>query len=285
MGIIPGPLVEGPQAVGNHYGLLTVASGPIDLPEHGRGGGVRYVERTCGEAHPYPIDCSAGVVYPFEKQGDPDNATFDAFPFIVTASIECGSIGYTSQEFIHQVKARLQLGEQGAAELALWTGMTAAVGGTSLGINALADTTTDIAVGDSGSPEAVLAALEAHAYRTEGYGGTAYIHAPVEAASWFGSAYLVVEKNGIKYTPFGSIWVFGGGYPGTGADGTEPPTGGFYMYVTGQVAVWRSADVFTYPIPQTLDRTNNQYFLLAEREYAIGFDCGAGRILFDPLGS
>ena len=285
MGIIPGPLVEGPQAVGSRYGLLTVASGPIDLPEHGRGGGVRYKERTCGEAHPYPIDCSGGGVVPTAKDGDPDNAVFEALPFVVYASIECGSIGYTSQEFIDKVRARLTLGEQGAAELALWTGFTAASGGIDLGIVSLSETTDDIPVANNADPAAVLAAIEAWIYRTQGYGGVAYIHAPVEAASWFGEAYLVIEKNGIKYTPFGSIWVFGGGYPGTGAGGAAPPAGGFYMYVTGQTTVWRSADIFTYPVPQTLDRTNNQYFLLAEREYAIGFDCGAGRILFDPLGS
>lgn len=284
MAIIPGPLVEGPPAVGSRYGLLTVASGPIDLPAHGRGGGVRYVPVTCGESHPYPIDCSAGVVNPVEKEGDPDNAEFDALPFVVYSSILCGSVGYTSREFIDKVEARLRLGEQGAAEMALWTGATAPTGGIDLGITALADTGDNISVADNSSAPAVLAAMEAWIYRTQGYGGIAYIHAPVEAASWFGSEYLVIEKNGIKYTPYGSIWVFGGGYPGTGAAGAAPPAGGMYMYVTGQVNVWRSSDVFTYPIPQTLDRTSNQYFLLSEREYAIGFDCGAGRILYDPLG-
>lgn len=284
MGIIPGPLVEGPQAVGSRYGLLTVASGPIDLPEHGRGGGVRYVPVTCGESHPWPIDCTGGFPGDTEKEGDPDNPLFEAFPFVVYSSIVCGSMGYTSQEFMNKVDARLRLGEQGAAEFALWTGSTEIVGGVDLGIVSLDETTDNISVADNTSPEAVLAAMEDWIYNDQGYGGIAYIHAPVSMAAWFAAAHLVVEKNGIKYTPYGSIWVFGGGYPGTGLDGAAPPAGGAYMYVTGQVTVWRSAETFTYPVPQTLDRTTNQYFLLAEREYAIGFDCGAGRILFDPLG-
>lgn len=282
MGMFPGPLINGPEPVGTRYGLLSAASGPINLPEKARGGGVRYVSVTCGEAHTYPIDCSGGLVLRPAKQPDPNNPTVDTGSFVAYASIECGSVGYTETEFRSMVERRLLTGEQGAAEYALWTGLAA--DGSPLGIENLDDSGVAVSVANPASISAVLGALEAYAYRTQGYGYTAYVHAPVEIAAAAGEAYLIVERNGLKYTPYGSVWVFGGGYPGTGPNGEAPPAGGAFLYVTGQTAVWRSPDIWTYPVDQTMDRETNQHFLLSEREYAIGFDCFAGRALFNPLG-
>jgi hypothetical protein len=283
VGIIPGPLIAGPEPVGRRYGLLSAASGPIDLPDHGRGGGIRYVPVTCGEATPYPIDCAAGLVVHDEKEAQPDNAPFSALPFMVYASIECGAMGYSETEFRQKVERRLANGEQGAAEMALWTGAVS-LGGGALGIENLQDSASTVAVADDGDFAAVIGALEFFIYHVAGYGNTAYIHASVDMAAWAGDHHLVVQDGPLKKTPYGSIWVFGGGYPGTGAAGALPPAGGSYLYVTGQTTVWRSADLFTYPVNQTLDRSTNQRFLLSEREYAIGFDCATGRALFNPNG-
>src|SRR5690606_28156501 len=127
----------------------------IDLPEHGRGGGVRYVEQTCAEAHPYPIECGAGLVEDPTKVGDPDNPTFDADPFVVYASIECGSVGYTSQEFMDKVARRLTMGAQEAVERALWTGEgDTGSGVVSLDITNLVDSATLITpASDAALPE------------------------------------------------------------------------------------------------------------------------------------
>jgi len=224
-----------------------------------------------------------GQVGDTAKQGDAGDAPVEALPFAVYASYLCGSAGYTPREFTDKVLRRLANGEQGALEYALWTG-TSDVGGTDLGIANFQDGASTISVADPTDIAAVLAAMEFWAYHTQGYGNVAYIHAPVSMAAWAASLYLVVEKGGIKYTPYGSVWVFGGGYPGTGAAGEEPPAGGAYMHITGQTTVWRSAEPFVYPVPQTLDKGDNQYFLLAEREYAASFDCMNGRALFNPLG-
>jgi hypothetical protein len=282
-GIIPGPLITGPEPVSRRYGLLSAAAGPIDLPDHGRGGGVRYVPVTCGEATPYPIGCDAGLVVHGVKEAQPDNAEFDALPFMVYASIECGAIGYSETEFRGKVERRLANGEQGAAEMALWTGAVS-VGGTALGIENLQDSAVAVPVANDADFAAVIGALEFFMYHVAAYGSTAYIHASVDMAAWAGDHHLVVQDGPLKKTPYGSIWVFGGGYPGTGAGGALPPAGGSYLYITGQTTVWRSADVFTYPVNQTLDRSTNQRFLLSEREYAIGFDCATGRALFNPNG-
>lgn len=282
-GIIPGPLIAAPEPIGRRYGLLQAASGPVDLPPHGAGGGVQFVPTTCGEAHGWPIVCVDDQVGATAKQGDPGDAPFEADPFAVYASYECGSVGYTPREFTDKVLRRLANGEQGAVEYALWTGESD-VGAASLGIANLQDSGVAITVADETDLAAVVSAMEFWAYHTQGYGNVAYLHAPVSMAAWFGTNHLLRMEGGLLKTDFGTIVIFGGGYPGTGANGDAPPAGGAYMYITGQTAVWRSAEPFVYPVPQTLDKSDNQYFLLAEREYAVSFDCMAGRALFNPLG-
>jgi hypothetical protein len=284
MAMIPGPLITGPESVASRYGLLVAASGPISLPEKARGGGVRYIPVTCGVAHTYPIDCSGGAVLTPDKDADEQNPMVETGSFAAYASIECGAIGYTQQEFTDQVIRRLYNGEQGAAEYALWSGLGA--DGNPLGIQNLTDDAVAVTNPDDSDIVAVLAALEDYAYRVQGYGQVAYIHAPASMAAWANDRHIVETRSGDprKYTPFGSVWVFGGGYPGTGPAHAAPPAGGAYLYVTGQVTVWRSDDVWTYPVNQTMDRETNQHFLLSEREYVIGFDCFAGSALFNPLG-
>lgn len=285
MGIVPGQLIAGPEPLRRRYGLFTAASGPVDLPSpHGQGGGVRYVSVACGGAHPYPIGCYDGLVeVPTEgKPADPDNPEVEALPFMAMASIECGTVGYTAPEDEARVRRRLTNGEQGAVESAFWTGEDR--NGNGLGIASLSDTADDVTVSDPFDITHVVAALEDWAYRDQDYGYTAYIHAPVAVAAHAAEFGLVETAGNLKVTPYGSVWVFGGGYPGTGEDGALAPAGGAYLHVTGQVQVWRSAQEFVYPVNQTMNRATNQRLLVAEREYAIGFDCLNGRVLFDPLG-
>lgn len=275
MGIIPGQLIPGPEPLRRRYGLFTAASGPIDLPSpHGRGGGVRYVPVTCGEAHPYPIGCYGGEVNPPAegKTIDAENEEVQAPPFMVVASIECGALGYTAPEFEAKVRRRLASGEQGAAELALWSGVDP--NGNSLDIPYLTDSAETIPAADydENSLASVIGVLEEYAYHDQGYGYTAFLHAPVSIASWaVGEGDLARPDGPLLRTPFGSIWVFGGGYPNDGS-----------IYITGQVNVWRSADEHVYPTDQTMDRETNQRLLIAEREYAVGFDCFAAGVEFVP---
>lgn len=284
-GIIPGPLVPGPEAVRRRYGLLTAASGPLDLPVKGKAGGLRYVPVTCGSARLFPIECPADQQAQYNKIGDPNDPEIGALPFTVYASIDCGAAGYTEAEFEAKVTRRLENGEQGAVEFALWTGVTElGINSIPLGIDSFASAPDDVVVPDDSNPVAVLAAVEDWVYQIQGYGNAAYVHAPVSVASWMADHNLVIDDGPIKRTPYGSVWVFGGDYPGTGDGNDDPPVGGAYLYVTGQVTVWRSPDVFVFPADQTMDRTLNQRTLLAEREYAVGVDCLIGRALFNPLG-
>src|SRR5690606_13413965 len=159
------------------------------------------------------------------KQGDLGDETIEANPFAVYASYECGSVGYTPTEFVDKVRRRLANGEQGAIEYALWTG-DSDVGGTDLGIANFQDDGGAIPVADDSDITSVVSALESWAYTTMGYGNVAYIHAPVSMAAWFSDHHLIRLEGGLWKTDFGSVVIFGGGYPGTGANGDAAPVGG-----------------------------------------------------------
>lgn len=289
MPLAPALLVPAPEPIERRYGLLTAASGPLDLPDRARAGGVEYVPVTCGQAHPYPINCYDGAVASpggdvFDPDAaDPEELLVEAGVFGVAASLPCGSVGYTAAEFEEKVRRRLVNGEQGGAEQALWTGLDP--DGTALDITSLSADPEEVLSGDAENIMTVVAALEDWAYRDQGYGNVAYIHAPVSVSTYAANAGLVRQDRNLKRTPYGSVWIFGGGYPGTGAAGAAPPLGGANIHITGQVQVWRSPDVLVYPANQTMDRATNQRFMLAVREFAIGFDCLNGRALFNPLGS
>lgn len=259
MAIVPAPIVTAPEPRGLRYGLLTAANGPIDLPSpHGRGGGVRYDPVSCGFARLYPVECPADVV-PVEKMFDDADSIITAEPFVAYATYVCGAAGYSAAELEAKVARRLANGEQTIAESAMATVLAAGAVG--------------LAAPDPTSIESVVGELEQWLYGINGaaYGNVGYLHAPVRFepyASFFG---LIQKDGALLRTHMGTIWVFGGGYPD---DDT--------IYISGQVTVWRSPDVVIPPALQGFDRQLNQYNLLAERDYAVAYDCVAASAEFVP---
>ncbi|MFW6092051.1 MAG: hypothetical protein ACOC96_10275 [Actinomycetota bacterium] len=279
MSIIPPPVVDGPEPRGRRYGLFAAAIGPLDLPmPHGRGGGVTFEPHSCGDAHPYPIECDTA-----EKVTQDEAGIVEAAPFAVTATIECGTVGHTTAEDETRVLRRLESGEQRAAERALWSGQTDA--GDSLDIDALVTASDLVTPPDAESMASVVGALEQWLYADLAYGHTGYLHAQPIVAAYAADRGLVVRDGPLLRTPLGSIWVFGGGYPGTGEGGAQPDGDDTWLHASGLVTVWRAPEPWVAPVDQTTDRGTNQRLLLAEREYAVGFECGVGRALFQPGGS
>lgn len=266
MAMIPGLEVAPPEPLRARYGLFTAASGPLDLPAHGEGGGVRYVPLTCGEAYAYGVTCYDPGDAP-EKPLDSDNAEIDTGVFGVLSTLNCSAVGYTLEEYQLKLRRRLEGAEQAAAERALWTGQD--FEGNPLGIRSLDSEAEDIPAGyDPGLITDVIGALERYAYTLNGYGYQAYIHAPVEVAAFGHESGQVLKDGNRLVTPMGSVWSFGA-YPGGS------------IIITGQTTVWRAGDVQMY---DAFDRITNERLLVAERAYAVGFDCLAGRAEFDPLG-
>lgn len=267
MAIIPGLLVPAPEPLRRRYGLFDAASGPIDLPSHGEGGGVRFVPVTCGEAYAYGVTCYSGEVAAPAKPLDGDNEEVQAGVFVVLATLNCGSVGYTDEEFRTKVLRRLEATEQAAVEGALWSGLD--FEGNSLGNLALDSEASAVPTNyDPGLITDVVGALERYAYTDNQYGGVAYIHAPVEVAAFAAEAGLIINDGpNRKVTPLGSVWSFGA-YPAGS------------VIVTGQTAVWRAPEIQVY---HSFDQNTNEVVLVAERAYSVGFECFAGRAEFDPL--
>jgi len=265
MAIIPGLSVPAPERLRRRYGLFDAASGPIDLPTHGEGGGVKFVP-VCGEAYAYGINCYGGEVASPDKPLDGRGDEVASGSFAVLATLNCGAVGYTDEENRQAVLRRLEGSEMAAVERALWTGLD--LEGNALGIQSLDSEASAIPAGyDPGLITDVVGALERFAYTENQYGGVAYIHAPVEVAAFAAEAGLVIPDGNRKVTPMGSIWVFG-----------AYPSG--EVIVTGQTAVWRAPDVDVY---NAFERPTNEVTMVAERTYAVAFECFAGRAEFDPL--
>lgn len=266
MALIPAPIVPAPEPLRRRYGLFDAASGPIDLPRHGEGGGVRYVPVTCGEAYAYGVTCYTGEVAAPEKPLDADAAEVSSGVFAVLATMLCSATGYTQEEFRGKVLRRLEANEQPAVERAFWSGLD--FEGNSLDILALDAEASAVTSGyDPGLITDVIGALERYAYTDQGYGGVAYLHAPVEVAAFAAEAGLIVQDGPRKVTPLGSVWAFGA-YPAG------------EVIVTGQTGIWRAPEIQVY---NAFDTATNEVVLVAERAYSVAFECFAGRAEFDPL--
>lgn len=265
MALIPGMIVPAPARLRRRYGLFDAASGPLDLPTHGEGGGVRFVP-DCGRSLAYGVTCYETPGDAPVKPLDTDAAEIETGVFVALATLNCGAVGYTMPEYQAKVRRRLEGAEQAAVEEALWTGLD--FEDNPLGILALDDEAVSIPAGyDPGLITDVVGALERYAYTTQQYGGVAYIHAPVEVAAFAAEAGLVLPDGNRKVTPMGSVWAFGA-YPSS------------EVIVTGQTTVWRAPEIQVY---SAFENATNEVVLVAERAYSVAFECFAGRAEFNPL--
>jgi hypothetical protein len=270
MVMTPGVSIEAPLPIGRRYGLFDAAAGPLDLPEHGEAGGVRYVPVTCGDAVAYGVTCYTGEQTAPDKPLDSDNPEVETGVFAVLSTLLCNAVGYTVEELRAKVRRRLEGAEMAAVERALWTGLD--LDGNTLNTQSLDDEAVAIGIGyDPDLIADVVGALERYAYTEQGYGGVAYLHAPIEVAAFAAEAGLIVPEssalNARKRTPAGSVWAFGA-YPAG------------EVIVTGQTTVWRAPDISVY---QAFENATNEQLLVAERTYAASFECFAGRATYDPL--
>jgi hypothetical protein len=269
MALVPGMTVTAPESLRRRYGLFDAASGPLDLPAHGEGGGVRFVPLSCGTAVAYGVACYEPGDAPAKPlDGDADEVSTGVF--VALATLNCGAPGYSLADYRTKVRRRLEGSEQAAVEEALWTGLDYQSNG--LGTLSLDGEASSIPADyDPDRIVDVIGALERYAYSTNQYGGVAYIHAPVEVAAFAAEHGLIVPEgtspNARKLTPLGSVWAFG-----------AYPSG--EIIVTGQTTVWRAPEIQVY---DSFENASNEVLLVAERAYSVAFECFAGRAEFNPL--
>ena len=113
---IPPLLIEKPTPTFPlRYGLLQAAVGPFDLPVHARNGGLRYVTSICADGFGYDIAC-IGATASKTASFVAGSTTVTGTPFIIYATMTCGTVGYTYEEQRAMVVERLKSVEQAVLE-------------------------------------------------------------------------------------------------------------------------------------------------------------------------
>lgn len=276
---IPPDLVENPVSLFPlRYGLFQAANGPRDLPVHARNGGLRYVTSICGEGFGYEIACIDAQADKSAAWTENGTTTVLGAPFMVFATLQCGSVGYTTDEMNSLVMDRLRGVEQAVVEEVFSTSTF----GQSPGLITGDGITTVTGAGDS--VVHVLSELERARYcgftgNTAQYGRPGVLHVAIPVLNAL-KAEHVIEFDGTRWrTPMGTV-VSAGCYANNDPAGVAPADGVFWMYLTGETTIWRSSDQFVMEnirqsSPEgTLDRVTNQYMMLAEREYVVTYECG-----------
>jgi hypothetical protein len=273
--IIPAvPIAKPTPSAPLRYGLFQAAVGPLDLPTHARNGGLHYETAICGIGHGYEVECLVDLNSKSGFWTGNGTTTVLGAPFVVAATVQCGSAGYTYDEQRAFVLERLKGVEQSVVEQVFSTSTL----GQSPGLITGDGITTVTGAGDT--VVQVLSELERARYcgftgNLAQYGVPGYLHVAIPVLNALKEAHLV-EFDGTRWrTPMGTV-VSAGCYANNDPAGAAPADGVFGMYLTGQTTVWRTADndVQIAPVEGSLNRTTNQMLMLAEREYVVTYECG-----------
>ena len=98
------------------YGLFQAAIGPLELPAHARNGGLRYVTAMCGDGFGYDIACIDAQADKSAAWTENGTTTVLGAPFMVFATLQCGTVGYSPEEERAFVIERLRSVEQSVVE-------------------------------------------------------------------------------------------------------------------------------------------------------------------------
>lgn len=275
MATCPPLLVAPPPTRAAVGGLFAVAGFP-ERPSDGNGNrwecGIQYQAKTCAKPIGWTPVCPPGV--PVDKEPTLEWGLVEGTPFNVILGINCLLPGNTLEEFRANVVDAFTLCEQQSAEAIFWSGSQ---GNNSLARPDALPADQCVALGTVTSPLSVtsgVAALES--YLGDHYCGVGVIHAPRAVAPYAARAQLTCQCGTPNIsTPLGTRWAFGGGYSvNTGPDGTPAPDGVAWLYVTGQVNIWRS-EVYVTPdeLKYAFNTRNNEVELFAERTYIVTTEC------------
>ncbi len=306
MTFIPAAPVSAPVPQAERPRLLTVANGPIESytevridPVTGERtevqvpvrvyGGVTYEPMFCGDTHDYDVVCGPDDS-PGESPGDL-NKVFDALgdpvvgePFVLYSSLQCGSTGHRDMAswIRERLMARFASGESGGVERNVSrllaasgaplltppdpTDLVSVVGTLEQWLYGVQDVMSDI-----GPIEGINYAYRGYLHATP---RVAAVAADKHMIEWLGPALPVTPAHT-------SVWSFGGGYSGALPGEAAATDGVDAIYITGQVTIWRDPEITVPTLRQVFDRGTNQWYGLAERGYAVSFDCGIAAAPFE----
>ncbi len=263
------------------FGLWTAAQTPEDPDPHWQNG-FTFQADVCQASgvttDPCPSVDPAGLAKTPTSPGLPNRCTD---PITVYSWIDCGPIGTwgdNGEMFEARARAALDRGEARAIESEFESGAggiaphladaTASTDSSDGFICQLETAATVVATGVGiaraiGELEGALA---------ECYGGVGTIHMPYKMIA-IGADKMQWEKRGPRlFTYSGTPVAAGAGYRGLSPLGAAPAAGTAWLYATGALIARRSAVRITSP-HESLDKSKNDMVVIAERTYALGWDC------------
>ncbi|MDQ0376499.1 hypothetical protein [Amycolatopsis thermophila] len=273
-----GVTVAAPVRTPHRYGLFSAAS-IVDATDMHELMGVQWQPLPCGRPGLFVEDClptgggNPDVPATTEKDFADQPGTVEASPITVYGSFRCRLLGYSLEEAQRRAREHLEAGEQQAVEYAVMSGE-----GGNLPFLADADT---VNLGTATCAEELLSLLYEHADAE--FTGEPVLHVPRAAAPWLKDH--LAREAGRLVTTLGTPVVAGAGYSeaNVGPGGVAAPAGSFWVYATGPVVV-RRGPITAVPNPPEagLNRSNNDFTALAERQYVVGWDCLAAAVQFTP---
>lgn len=287
----PRQLVEGPSFTRLPYGLWDAVQQPTQQGPHWQNG-ITWEDR-CPTGDTVMDECIAVTGTggaPTAQQtlsGNVVQTNRGATSFTVYAEFDCSPVGLRDAAVV--ASTALDKVEQWQVERAFWTGVAGKSGGVAtttvfphLAANtALSDSAaivlqpaaSVVATGSGDDLAITLGQLEASL--DDCYHGAGIIHMTREAAPSFFAWKLLCEDPddpGALRTKSGHRVVLGAGYTGSGPDGAAAPAGTSWIYGTGAVFGYRGP-VDMPNTPQSFDRVENTYHMIAQRTYVLGFEC------------
>jgi hypothetical protein len=263
--IITNPqLIDAPPTTPLHYGLFTAVSSVQTMDRRLIASGGQFFADHCGDGQLYNQTCLESPEKTFVEGSD----IMDFDPFWTVARKRCGAVGRTAGEMLAAVRTQLLTSQQTLVEGGFWGGTVVPVDPNLIG-NAGTTVVTPAAPGFG----AAIAALEEAFYSVYGYTGTIHVNMAAYGAAAYSQLIVRQGGAGVLRTPMGSAWSFGAGYGITGPAGVAPAAGFVWAFMTGAVHMWRSG-VLPQPDPrQTLDRSLNQWDVIAEEIFGLTWDC------------
>lgn len=246
------------------YGLFNAAT-LIPMENRIIAAGLQFFADDCGNfTELYDPACG---VEPVPKTVHEGTELVGTDPFWVETRLRCGTVGRTVDEIVAAGAARLESNEQWRVENTLWLGSP-----TQPGVLNLNDAGAAVVTPAASGAGAAISALENAFYQVNGYAGTIHVNTQAEGA--LEDAGMLNPDAGVLRTRKLTAVSLGDGYAITGPGGVAPAPGFVWAFMTGYVGIWRSEDVMArVDRTRAMDRTANQWDVIAERVYAVAWSC------------
>jgi hypothetical protein len=242
-----------------------------------------------------------GPVVPMPTQtGNVTQTTRGATPFTVIAEFDCSPIN--DQDHVQIAQDALAQAEPWQVERAFWTGVAAgqpvvwphlASAANVLDQQGIILQTAAVVAasgaGGASNPNDIADGLgQLEGVLADCYDGIGVIHVPQFALPTLDAYGLVRVQGGVMKTLNGNLVSVGAGYPGTSPAGAARAVGQTWMYATGAVMLYRGRPALRAK-PESFDKAENTYRMIAYRTYVLGWDCCHAAVLVGlgttPAGS